>query len=206
MIWLQLTSGRGPEECNLAVAGLLNVILDEAKAVNLECDVLETEDSEHGYRSALVSVQGEAEETFAQSWKGTVRWICQSPIRKEHRRKNWFLGISVLTPPTQAETIHESDLKYESMRASGPGGQNVNKTETKIKLTHLPTGIAVTSQEERSQHRNKALALAKLTRIMNEAKTVAEADALQDRWSKHDELQRGGEIRIYTGLDFKRKV
>jgi peptide chain release factor len=204
MPWILLSAGRGPEECQAAVRGLVGVLTGEATDAGLEVEALDTETGSHGLLSALLSVNGSGADDFAASWAGTVRWICQSRIRPGVRRKNWFVGVSVLAAPKAGEAFREADLSFETMRASGPGGQHVNKTESAVRLTHLPTGIAVLAREERSQHRNKALALARLATALANKKSRAEAELERDRWHKHDALERGNEIRSYSGNSFER--
>ena len=204
MIWLLVSSGRGPVECQVSVNEISKIILKEALTLNIEAELIDSEESPYGLFSALIALRSEDAETFAKSWTGTIKWICQSSIRKEHKRKNWFISVSLLSPPSIAMTIKESDLKYEAMCASGPGGQNVNKVASKIRLLHIPTGIVVTAQEERSQYRNKALALARLNEALSNQSKQNIATAEKDRWQAHNELERGNEIRIYKGPTFER--
>lgn len=204
MSWLLMTAGRGPGECQIAVAGLLKALCDEARAQGMEAELLDAETGPHGMLSALVAVRGEGAEALARSWEGSVRWVCPSPIRKGWPRKNWFVGVSLLAPPPPAAAFRESDLRFETMRASGPGGQHVNKTESAVRLTHVPTGTAVLAREERSQHRNRALAIARLSAALTERERQVEADVDRDRWHRHDALERGNATRTYHGPAFSR--
>lgn len=205
MTWLLLSSGRGPGECQVAVAGLLRVLLAEAAAAGLEARLLEAEEGPHGPLSALVALEGEGAAALAASWEGSVRWTCPSPLRPGWPRKTWFVGVTLLRPPAEgAAAIAPRDLRIEAMRASGPGGQHVNRTESAVRVTHLPSGIAVVAREERSQHRNRALAMARLAAALAARAESAAAAAERDRWTRHDALERGNPVRCYRGPGFER--
>src|SRR5581483_4756086 len=111
----------------------------EAAAASLEYRALEAEPgSESGTaESVLVSIRGEAPVVdFVDRWRGTVQWIFRSPFRPSHKRRNWFVGVEVLHPVDEAR-MRSADLRWETMRASGPGGQHVNRTESAVRVTHL---------------------------------------------------------------------
>jgi peptide chain release factor len=205
MIWLHATTGRGPDECQAALMGIVMAIQVDAMAFGLTYDLLETEDAPHGYSSALMAIDGDDAEAFGKTWNGTMQWLCKSFIRPNHKRKRWFIKISMMMVPPKLAEISQADLTWESMKASGPGGQHVNKTESAVRLTHKPTGIAVTAQEERSQHRNKSLALAKLYSRIADINAETARDVAQDRWDDHNTLERGGAIRTFEGPKFKQK-
>jgi peptide chain release factor len=207
-IWLQISSGRGPIECQLAVAKLAEVIVEDARKAALACDVLEVvEGRERGTAlSALLSLEGEGVRAFATRTRGSVLWICPSPVRSGHKRKNWFVGVEVLAPAdTSTVALRVSDVVFEAMRASGPGGQHVNKTESAVRVTHKPTGLVATAREERSQAMNKKLALARLAAMLAEGVSAAKADAERDRWTQHDALERGRPVRTFEGPDFRER-
>lgn len=205
MIWLLLSSGRGPGECELAVRGIALALLQEAKASSgLAASLLEVEAAADGWLSALIALEGDAAMDFARSCEGTIRWTCPSPLRRDWPRKNWFIGASLLKPPETAGTLEERDLRFDVCRASGPGGQHVNKTNSAVRVTHLPTGLVAQAQEERSQYRNRALAIARLAAQLADRGRAAQAAARRDRRDRHDALERGGEKRVYSGPDFTR--
>ena len=173
--WLQVTAGKGPVECAWAVVQVVEKIHHEAKTAGLSARTVEIHAGpESGTaESALIAVSGGGQdvEGFVRNWRGTVQWIARSPFRPEHKRKNWFVGVEILE--AVAETLFDAkDVYWETMRASGPGGQHVNRTESAVRVTHLPAGMQAAASEERSQHRNRKLALARLA-----AKIAALADA-----------------------------
>ena len=89
------------------------------------------------------------------------------------------------------------------MRSSGPGGQHVNKTSSAVRVTHVPTGLTAIAQEERSQHQNRRLALARLAQVFENCKTNAVDTAKHGRWQQHASLQRGNPIRTYRETTFR---
>ena len=198
-IWLQITAGQGPSECAWAVVKVLERIQQEAASASLEFRTVEIEPgSEPGtVQSALVSISGDAAlDSFAKSWRGTVQWTARSPFRPEHKRKNWFVGVDVLEPVDETR-FDPKDVRWETMRASGPGGQHVNRTESAVRVTHRPTGLQAVAMEERSQHRNRKLALARLIRKLEEIDAKRSGEARAERWRAHQELERGNPVRVF---------
>lgn len=197
-IWLHVTAGKGPEECAWAVVEIIERILAEAKAEGLEAKTIQMEPGPRSNtaNSALLSMTGETAARFAAGWRGTVQWIARSPFRPEHKRKNWFVGVEVLAPPEETR-FDRDDVGWETMRASGPGGQHVNRTESAVRVTHLPTGVQATAAEERSQHRNRKLALARLAAKLEERNAARHSESQEKRWRTHQELERGNPVRVF---------
>ncbi|MCI5164803.1 MAG: peptide chain release factor H [Candidatus Electrothrix sp. GM3_4] len=139
-----------------------------------------------------------------RSWEGTIQWIAQSPFRPRHKRKNWFVGVQRIFPPEEKE-LSSKDFKFESMRASGPGGQHVNKVNSAIRVTHLPTGLATMAQEERSQHMNKKLALSRLLAKIQEEQDTRAQQSQQEQWGMHNDLERGNPVRVFEGERFRER-
>lgn len=201
-MWLFFTTGRGPGECQIACAALPALFIKDAAAAGLSATLLEAQEGDHGLLSALVAVDGEAD-AFVRDWEGTIQWTCSSPIRKAWPRKNWFVSVGVIRPPEAAQQLREADLSFDTYRASGPGGQHVNTTDSAVRVTHKPTGLVAQAQEERSQHRNKALAVARLAAMLAQREATANQAVEHAKWRQHDALERGNPVRTYRGKDFK---
>ena len=99
----------------------------------------------------------------------------------------------------------EQNIRFERFHSGGNGGQNVNKVETGVRLTHLPTGITVTSTAQRSQAQNRQDALRKLNAILQEKLYAAKAEQKDNAWQEHTRIVRGNPVRIYEGMGFKQK-
>ncbi len=166
-LWLQLSAGRGPAECQRVVARLLPILVAEATALGLGTELLEAVPGAAAatLSSALVAVApkvyGSDPAALAAGWVGTVQWIGKSPFRPHHKRQNWFVGVESFDLPTQP-SWNDRDIQISVLSASGPGGQHVNKTQSAVRVVHVPTQLAVVSRQERSQHQNRRLALARL--------------------------------------------
>ena len=197
-IWMQVTAGQGPAECARVVVKVLGKIQQEAVLSSLEFRTIEIDPGpEPGTaQSALVSIAGDTLEAFANSWRGTILWIGRSPFRPAHKRKNWFVGVSVLDPVDETH-FDLTNVRWDTMRASGPGGQHVNRTESAVRVTHLPTGVQATAMEERSQYRNRKLALARLKERLDAINSKRYGDARDERWRTHQDLERGNPVRVF---------
>lgn len=198
---LQLSSAQGPEECCLAVAKALQKLMEEANSLNLTITVLEREKGRftNTFRSVLISIEGEQADTLIQQWVGTIQWVCQSPYRPKHGRKNWFIGVACFEG---IKSIDNSEIKFETMRSSGAGGQHVNKTDSAVRATHLATGLSVKVQTERSQHANKRLAILLLSRKLDDQKHLIACEHKAERRLFHHHIERGNAKRTFKGVDF----
>ncbi|MDP5110015.1 MAG: peptide chain release factor H [Rickettsiaceae bacterium] len=133
-----------------------------------------------------------------------MQWVCQSPFRPTHKRKNWFIGIDAFSSyAAENLDVKLEDITFQTMRASGPGGQHVNTTDSAVRAIHKPTGITVTASEERSQHQNKKLAVARIASELTKRQKANLAKEQKKQWSKHSELERGRPIRVFFGPEFK---
>lgn len=201
MLLLQLSSAQGPSECERAVALALRRLHGEAENLDVRITIVE---QVAGYapdtcKSVLVSLAGEHAQRLARHWTGTLLWTCKSPYRAAHKRKNWYFAGQPFCAPEEAM---EGEIRFETMRASGPGGQHVNKTDSAVRATHLSTGICVKVQSERSQHDNKRLArLLIQQRLAAQQEQSAQAMRLQRR-DAHHRVERGNPVRTFNGSAF----
>jgi len=205
MIRLLLTSGRGPAECRIALAKAVATLTAEATSLGLDTDCVNGPNPDgHGPASAIVVIHGEAAANLARPWIGSIQWVAQSPLRPHHKRKNWFIGVFELPPqPDAPKALAAHDVRFEAFRAGGPGGQHQNKTESAVRAIHIATGLSVVAREERSQHRNKALALeriAALIRLQGELEAITARD---DAHAAHDRLERGSPVKRFKGSAFR---
>ena len=196
-IYLQITSGRGPAECCRVVALVLEKILRQAKKLDLNAEVLDREPGviNRTLFSATLSVEGKGSEDIVKEWEGTVQWIAQSPYRIYHKRKNWFIGIKTFRTPDM-KAFSDKDFSYQTLRASGPGGQHVNKTESAVRIIHLPSGMSVTASDQRSQLQNKKLATERLLLKLATWEIEQAMQIAQENWNNHNQLQRGNPVKV----------
>ena len=114
------------------------------------------------------------------------------------KRKNWFVGVHFIDDLELPE-IDEKDIAYSSCRSGGKGGQNVNKVETSVRATHIPTGVTVRCSDERSQFQNKQAAKQRLLLKLMNINAESEATSQKENWTKHDSLVRGNPVRKFSG-------
>jgi peptide chain release factor len=205
MIRLLFTSGRGPAECRIAVANAIATLTAEAASLGLDSDCLEGPNADgHGPASAIVVIHGDAAAVFARPWIGSIQWVAQSPLRPHHKRKNWFIGVFELPAlPEAAKALTAQEVRFEAFRAGGPGGQHQNKTESAVRAIHIASGLSVVAREQRSQHRNKALALERIAALIRLQGELEAITARTNTHAVHDRLERGRPVKRFEGEAFR---
>lgn len=157
-------------------------------------------DTEAGIKSVTMLVEGENAYGYLKSEKGVHRLVRISPFDAAKKRHTSFASVDVTPELTDDEDIdiNESDLKIDTYRSSGAGGQHVNTTDSAIRITHIPTGIVVNCQNERSQHKNKATALRMLKSKLLEIKEMEHKEKIEDIQGKYNQIAWGSQIRSYV--------
>ena len=196
-VYMQITSGRGPAECCRVVALVLEKILKQAVAKGVKTEIVERETGplNRTLLSAVISPQSGDYHALIEDWEGSVQWIAQSPYRIYHKRKNWFVGVQTFTL-SESQEATEAEIRYETLRASGPGGQHVNKTESAVRAVHIPTGMSVVASDQRSQWQNKKLATERLLLKLASWSIEQAMIQAQANWSNHNCLQRGNPVKV----------
>lgn len=197
---IQISAGRGPIECSWVVWKLYEKLVEEVLQQALSVTIVDKEpDREKDtYKSITVSMSGENVSHFCSEWVGTIQWTAQSPFRPHHRRKNWFVSVNMI-PTFKEETFSLIDVRIETLRSSGAGGQHVNKTESGVRAVHLPTNTAVLITNERSQYQNKMIALSLLSHKI-QARNLEKKESVEKiAWQIHNELVRGNPVRRFKG-------
>jgi len=202
--FIQISAGRGPQECNLAVQQSLKVFKKEADQYQVNIVILEQEKVNGALCSVTLKVEGKNNSLFLSKWIGTIQWICKSPIRPQHKRKNWFIGIFEIKKNKNIQ-LDINKIKFETMRSMGPGGQHVNKVNSAVRATYLPTGAMVQVMDTRSQLENKQIAIERLREKIDEATRNIQSEIDTKNWINQLEIKRGNPIRTFIGLNFLEK-
>jgi peptide chain release factor 1 len=206
-IVLEVKSGEGGEESALFAADLARMYIRYAERHGWTVTMLdETSSDLGGYKDATLSIRSKGDSADGVwsrlKFEGGVHRVQRVPVTESQGRVHTSAaGVLVYPEPEEVEQVQidESDLRIDVYRSSGKGGQGVNTTDSAVRITHLPTGIVVTCQNERSQLQNKARALQVLAaRLQALAEEQAQADASADRASQIRTVDRSERIRTYN--------
>jgi len=199
--FMDIQAGAGGTEAQDWASMLLRMYLKYCDKKGLRVEILEQSDGEvAGIKSATLKINGEYAYGSLRTENGVHRLVRKSPFDSNARRHTSFANVFVYPEVDESieVDINPADLRVDVYRASGAGGQHVNKTESAVRITHLPTGIVVQSQNDRSQHRNRAECMAMLKSRLYEfelRKRNAEQSKLEA--SKTD-IEWGHQIRSYV--------
>ena len=199
--YLDVQAGSGGTEAQDWAEMLLRMYLRWAESRGFKAEILEASAGDvAGLKSATVSFSGEYAYGWLRTETGVHRLVRKSPFDAGHRRHTSFAAVFV-SPEIEEEIdieINPSDLRVDVYRASGAGGQHVNKTESAVRITHMPSGTVVQCQNDRSQHKNRATAMGQLKAKLYEQeqqKRREQADLLEE--GKAD-IGWGSQIRSYV--------
>jgi peptide chain release factor 2 len=198
---LSINAGAGGTDAADWAEILLRMYMRWAEARGYAVELIDAQaGDEAGLRSVTAAVKGEYAYGYLKVEQGVHRLVRISPFDSQHRRHTAFASVSVF-PEIDDEIeveIDEKDLRVDTYRAGGAGGQHVNKTDSAVRLTHLPSGIVVQCQSERSQHKNRARAMKVLrARLFERARQEQDAKMAALAGEKLD-VSFGNQIRSYT--------
>lgn len=203
---LSINSGTGGLDAQDWAQMLLRMYIRWAENRSMKVKLLELiSDPEAGIKTATILVQGENAYGKLKSEKGVHRLVRISPFDSSGKRHTSFASVDVL-PEIDDDIdiqINPSDLKIDTYRASGAGGQHVNTTDSAVRITHLPTGVVVSCQNERSQHTNKDVAMKLLIAKLIQIKEEEQKEKIEDIQGQYNQITWGSQIRSYVFQPYK---
>ena len=199
--YLEIHAGAGGTESQDWASMLLRMYTRWAEAHGYKTELMENSDGEEaGIKSATIQIKGENAFGWLKTEAGVHRLVRISPYDSNARRHTSFASVGVypVVDDTIEIEINDKDLRIDTYRSSGAGGQHVNTTDSAIRITHIPTNIVVQCQNERSQHKNRATAMKMLQSRLYEAELRAREEKAQAATASKTDIAWGHQIRSYV--------
>jgi len=201
-LFLEIRAGTGGDEAAIFAGDLMRMYLRYAERKRWNVEILSSSDGEHGgYKEVIARVEGTGAYSRLKYESGTHRVQRVPATESQGRIHTSAATVAILPELDEVDDIeiNPADLKTDTFRASGAGGQHVNKTDSAIRITHLPSGIVVECQDERSQHKNRARALSLLkARLLDDAQSKQSAAQAESRKLQVGSGDRSQRIRTYN--------